>query len=81
MKEQIARFLDNEDNKTAIKLLISRMKDASDIRLCKDAEDFEAKREALAIVDGWLEEVFNVKYQDIQLEVETDYDELVKNIE
>lgn len=79
-KLKIERFLQNEDAKEALKILVKIMKDTADIRTCKDEKQFFARQEALMIVDGWLEQVFNMKYQDMEDWKDDDYDELTKSI-
>jgi len=73
-------FLDNEDNKHAIVLLVERMKLISDIRNCKDEKDFEAKKQALFILEDWIEDLFGIGKKDIQELEESDYDEFIKRL-
>jgi len=81
MKYKIERFLSNEDNRAAIKLLVERMKLISDIRNARDEKDFLAKKEALLILEDWISDLFDVTKEDLKELEESDYDEIIRNLE
>lgn len=81
MRYKIERFLQSEDNKEALKLLVDKMKIVSDIRNCKDEKDFSSRKIALEVLEDWISELFEITQSDIRELEESDYDEIIKTID
>lgn len=73
--DKIKQFAEDENAKEAIRELIRRIDQLDTARDIASEADFMARQMAIDMVEGWIEEIFQVKRGDIE---EIDEDDILK---
>lgn len=77
MNEKIKQFLDDENAREALRLLLLKCKEIDTVRGVQSYTELQANKKAINIIEDWVEELFGIARGE-WMETKEDEDPLIR---
>jgi hypothetical protein len=67
-----------EDNKDALRILADKIRELDTVRDCDTVKEMQARKYAINMVEGWIEELFGIKKKEFEEFIQEEEDNIVQ---